>query len=413
MEVKRASPSGHRGRHSVAAASRAYAFIADAVSVLTDGPAFGGRLQDIATVRRNFDGPILAKDFIVDPRQVAEARRFGADAVLAILSVLDDAAAAAVLREAERMGMDVIVEVHGRAELKRAAALGAGIVGINNRDLKTLATDLDTTRRLAAEVPAGTLVVSESGIRTRGDVKALAPMVDGFLVGSALMAAPNIGEEARALVHGRVKVCGLTREQDVAAAAVCGATHAGLVLVPGTPRAVDVNGARPLARTAAAFGMKRVGIFRDATNADVLSAAEQLQLDVVQLHGREPDSQVAELRAALGTTAEVWAVCPVGDAPAEVRGSASRTVFDTAMRGRCGGTGRSFDWARLRGRPRLGDAVLAGGIRPANAAAADAVGMHALDIGSGVEARPGVKDRAKLRAVFSALRPLDRSSRCA
>ncbi len=125
MEVKKASPSGHRGVHSVDEAARAYAPVADAISVLTDGPDFGGRLEDIAAVRRRFDGPILAKDFIVDPLQVAEARRFGADAVLVILSALDDGEAAAVMAEARRLNMDAIVEVHDEAELARAIALGA------------------------------------------------------------------------------------------------------------------------------------------------------------------------------------------------------------------------------------------------------------------------------------------------
>ena len=122
MEVKRASPSGHRSAVSVEEAVAAYAPVADAISVLTDGGDFGGSLADLAFVRARFDGPILAKDFIVDPAQVSEARAHGADAVLAMMSVLDDASAAAVLAEARRLGMDAIVEVHDEAELARALA---------------------------------------------------------------------------------------------------------------------------------------------------------------------------------------------------------------------------------------------------------------------------------------------------
>src|SRR5687768_4321166 len=140
MEVKKCSPSGSALRDDVdvAAQAAAYGGAADAVSVLTDGPYFGGGLGDLAKARRAFSGPLLAKDFIVDPRQVAEARLHGADAVLAILSLLDDGEAAVILGEAERLGMDVLVEAHDAAEVKRAVALGAAVIGINNRDLRDL-----------------------------------------------------------------------------------------------------------------------------------------------------------------------------------------------------------------------------------------------------------------------------------
>ena len=138
LEVKRRSPSGHRSNVGVAEAVSAYAPVADAISVLTDEPYFSGSFDDLRTARAGFDGPILAKDFVIDPRQVTEARKHGADAVLAILSVLDDGEAAAVMAEARRLGMDVIVEAHDETDVCRALTLGAAIIGINNRDLKTL-----------------------------------------------------------------------------------------------------------------------------------------------------------------------------------------------------------------------------------------------------------------------------------
>ena len=406
MEVKKASPSGHRGVHSVDEAARAYAPVADAISVLTDGPDFGGRLEDIAAVRRRFDGPILAKDFIVDPLQVAEARRFGSDAVLVILSALDDGEAASVMAEVRRLNMDAIVEVHDEKELKRAIALGAGIVGINNRDLKTLRTDLNVTRRLAPLVPEGVLAITESGIGGRADVKALSPFVDGFLVGSALMASADIGGEARALVHGRVKICGLTCEEDVAAAAASGATHAGFVFVPGTPRAVSVSQGEALSTVAEDSGLKRVGIFRDAEPRDVIEVAETLGLDAIQLHGTEA---VEKVRHGLDFTVELWAACAVADVVGEPRAGADRIVFDSGT----GGTGRAFDWSLVEGHGELGAGVLAGGISAANAREAETVGAYALDVGSGVEAEPGRKDGEKLRALFATLRPDSRRVECA
>src|SRR6478672_11636218 len=143
MEVKKASPSaGALAAADAGVQARAYAGAADAVSVLTDTPFFGGSLDDLRAVRAAFDGPVLAKDFVIDPRQVVEARIVGADAVLAMLSVLGDEEALAVIAEARALNMVVLVEAHDEAELRRAIAFGAPLIGINNRDLKTLEVDL-------------------------------------------------------------------------------------------------------------------------------------------------------------------------------------------------------------------------------------------------------------------------------
>jgi len=390
-EVKRASPSGHRSVHSVETAARAYALVADAASVLTDERFFGGSFEALRMVRGLFEGPILAKDFVVDPRQVVEARLHGADAVLCMLSVLDDDEARAVMAEAERLGMDVLVEVHDEAELGRALALGAGIVGINNRDLKTLTTDLAVTERLAARVPDDVLLVSESGVATRADVERLSGHADAFLVGSSLMAADDVGEAVRALVFGRVKVCGLTRANDVLAAASAGATHAGLIMVPGTPRALAVDAAEPLAKVARRSGLKPVGVFRDAPVGEVLAAADRLGLDAVQLHGRESVDEVAAVRD--GFPGEVWT------AGLAERGG-HRPLFDSGS----GGTGQAFDWTEIADHPARERAFLAGGIGPDNASAAQRTGVYGIDASSRLESAPGYKDHAKIRALFDALR---------
>jgi indole-3-glycerol phosphate synthase/phosphoribosylanthranilate isomerase len=410
MEVKRKSPSGHRSRIAIEEAAAAYAPVADSISVLTDGEDFGGSLDDLRTVRALFEGPILAKDFIVAPEQVSEARAAGADAVLAMLSVLTDEEAASVMAEAARLAMDVIVEVHDEAELKRALALGAAIVGINNRDLKTLKTDLAVAERLAPMVPPGVLVIAESGIADHKDVERLAPLADAFLVGSSLMASANIAEAARALVHGRTKICGLTRIEDVELAGRSGATHAGLILVPGTPRNLDPALAGDLAAAARHCGMKAVGVFRDRNPREVARLADALALDAVQLHGDESEADVAELKKALPST-EVWAACGVGNQAGDTRPNADRQLFDTRRSGRFGGTGVPFDWSLLTGKPELPAAFVAGGIAPRNAEAAKRIGAYGLDIGSGVEASSGRKDQAQVEALFAALRPTARCGR--
>jgi indole-3-glycerol phosphate synthase/phosphoribosylanthranilate isomerase len=395
MEVKRASPSGHRSNHSVETAIGAYAGVADGVSVLTDERFFGGSFAALETVRQRFDGPILAKDFVLVPTQVAEARRHGADAVLCMLSVLGDEEAKTVMAEAERLAMDVLVEVHDEAELDRALALGATLVGINNRDLKTLKTDLAVTERLAERVPANVTLVSESGIARRSDTERLSTHSDAFLVGSSLMAADDIHEAARALVFGRVKVCGLTRAEDVEAAARAGATHAGIIAVPGTPRAVGAKQAPALADAARSAGLKPVKVFRNEDPTAVARLAQELELAAVQLHGHESAAHVAEIRKGFG--GEIWT------AGFEGRGG-DRLVFDSPG----GGTGQPCDWQAVEQHKDKASAFLAGGIGPDNARAAQRTGVYGLDASSRLESAPGIKDHTKLKALFDALRLPDR-----
>jgi indole-3-glycerol phosphate synthase / phosphoribosylanthranilate isomerase len=410
MEVKRASPSEGvlRSGADPAAIARAYRGVADAISVLVDAPYFGGSYADLEAVRAAFDGPILAKDFVVDPRQVPEARLHGADAVLVMLSVLSDDAALGVMAEAERLGMDVLVEAHDEREVRRAVALGATLIGINNRDLTTLKVDLATTERQARLVPPDRLLVAESGISGRGDVQRLAPYADAFLVGSSLMKARSPAEAARALAFGRVKVCGLTRSEDVEKSVAAGAALAGFIFVPGTPRAVTADTAQPLAEAARKAGARTVGIFRNARLMEAARTALDLDLDAVQLHGEEDRQYLHGLRNLLPDEVEIWAASGVGDGLAERHG-ADRILFDTVHRGRSGGTGRTFDWSLVAGRPDLHQSLVAGGLDPANARAASRLGAYALDVSSGVEASPGRKDPQRLAAFFDALRPISRN----
>lgn len=403
MEMKRTSPSkGASAGHEPEDVAAAYADVADAISVLTDTPYFNGSFVDLAIVRHSFDGPILCKDFTVDVRQVPEARIHGADAVLVMLSVLDDEVAAACIAEAERFGMDALVEVHDEAELERALALRARIIGINNRDLKTLNTDLAVTERLAPLIPAGPILVSESGIATRDDVERLAPFVDAFLVGSSLMAQADIAGAARRLVYGRVKVCGLTRPEDLDTARRLGASFGGLIFAEGSPRRLPPEQALALATIA---DLPLVGVFRDAPVERVVDTAATLGLAAVQLHGQEDEAYVEALRPMLPDGCEVWTAVPIStdDDPGPSFGD--RPLFDTKSDGVFGGTGRSFDWSRVQAREDFPNAILAGGLGPDNIAAAARLGAWALDVNSGVEDAPGIKSADKLQALFEALRP--------
>ncbi|MEO7278139.1 MAG: hypothetical protein ABIW33_08970, partial [Sphingomicrobium sp.] len=259
LEIKKASPSQGliRAAADPAELARGYAGVADALSVLADGPFFGGSLADLSAARAEFDGPILAKDFFIDLRQVAEARIAGTDAILVMLSLLDDVAARAMIDEATRFAMDVLVEVHDEAEMRRALALGAPIIGINNRDLRDLSIDLSTTERLAPLAPSR-LLVAESGIASQADVARLSPMVDAFLVGTSLMRSEAPGQAARALIFGRTKLCGLNSAELLFEARP--ATFGGLIFVPDSPRNITADLAAPLAVALRRSGIAPVGV---------------------------------------------------------------------------------------------------------------------------------------------------------
>lgn len=202
-EMKRRSPSAGELRPAYEPAQLAAVFAqngAAAVSVLTEAKHFGGAVADLAVVREATTLPILRKDFTVDAYQLVEARLCGADAVLLICRVLADPVLGELLAEAGALQLDAIVEVHDEEEVKRALAAGAAIIGINNRDLATLATDLRTTARLRGLIPNGPIVISESGIRTAQDLAPLRDLgIHAVLVGESILASPDVGARVREL----------------------------------------------------------------------------------------------------------------------------------------------------------------------------------------------------------------------
>lgn len=205
-EIKKASPSKGliRADFDPPAHARAYqAGGAACLSILTDAPYFQGHEDYLIAARAACDLPVIRKDFMIDPWQVAEARSIGADAILIIVAALEDAQMAEIEAAAIERGMDVLVEVHNEAEMERAARLKSRLIGVNNRDLKRFVTDIATTERLAPLAPDGTLLVAESGINVHADLTRLAGCgARTFLVGESLMRQADVETATRALLHG-------------------------------------------------------------------------------------------------------------------------------------------------------------------------------------------------------------------
>jgi indole-3-glycerol phosphate synthase/phosphoribosylanthranilate isomerase len=339
---------------------------------------------------------------VVDPYQVVEARVAGADAILLMLSVLDDESYRQCAAEAARLTMDVLTEVHTEDEVHRAIALKAGLIGINNRDLQTLAIDTATTSRLRPRIPKETIVVSESGIRSRRDVDALRQQVNAFLVGSQLMKAKRLDLAVRKLIFGDVKICGLTTAEQIQMAYDAGASFGGLIFAPESPRCVSKDRAGQIA---IGSPLPLVGVFVNGEIDWIAELAGMLRFCAVQLHGDESATYVSSLRSALPRECQIWKAIPVRESlPALDVPNADRIVLDTHRDAARGGTGQSFDWSLLQSVDDKSRLIVSGGIGPENVCRAHEIGCGGLDVNSGVESAPGIKDEHALRKLFAALR---------
>lgn len=406
LECKKASPSRGliRADFDLASIANLYGRYASAISVLTESEYFQGSPANLGIVKQHTDRPLLCKDFIVDPYQVYQARYFGADAILLILAILKDHEWRELSQIAKKLGMAVLTEVSNAIEQARAIQLGAEIVGINNRNLRDMSVNLQTTIELAAGLPAETLVVSESGYATHRQVRRMAKYANAFLIGSSLMARNDLAAAVKSMVFGHCKVCGLTSSTDARNAAGLGATYGGVILAEGSPRWVspsDVNGVFE------DVDLKRVGVFQDQPVEFILNVAKDCRLDVIQLHGEETMEFASGLLSRREFGFEVWKAMSVTEVQEQgerwLTTGINRMLVDNQTANQKGGTGERFDWSLLPEQHR-DHIMLAGGIGPDNVADAMELGCAGVDLNSGVELSPGIKSLEKLEAAFQAIR---------
>jgi indole-3-glycerol phosphate synthase/phosphoribosylanthranilate isomerase len=367
-EMKRRSPSEGDLRPGADPVELTVAFEragAAAVSILVD-ERFSGSLADLKSARAVSEVPLLAKGFFTEELELLRAKVAGADAVLLLLRDLDDERAAALLAYAGELGLDALVEAHDAAELDRAVALDAPVIGINARDLSSFAIDRDAQLALVARAPRDRVIVAESGVHSRaqGAAAELAG-ADAVLVGTALMRAPDPAAKlGELLARPLVKVCGLTLEQDVAVAAEAGADLAGFVLAEESPR-----------RASAVLDVPETMLSVAVFVADVA----ETDADLVQVYGRED-----------GHRSRDGVLLRDGERVA--------TVIDLPW-------GESDPTQLERARAAEGRVMLAGGLAADNVRfAIERVRPWAVDASSRLEVSPGVKDPERVRAFVEAAR---------
>lgn len=429
-EVKKASPSkGIIAEHFpyLDIAKEYEVAGAAAISVLTEPDFFKGDKKYLQEIASTVKIPVLRKDFIIDEYQIYQAKVWGASAILLICACLDVPTLTKFRELADSLGLSSLVEAHDENEVQMAIDCGARIIGVNNRNLKDFTVDVQNSVRLRNLVQDDVIFVSESGLETPEDIQVLRDNNIGVaLMGETFMRSPNKVEKL-AYLYGptyytpKVKMCGISKVETIPAVVEAKPDYMGLVFAP-SKRQVTVDQAKTLVEElhkecALKYGsdiehdkndtIKTVGVFVNETVDNLVTIANEANLDVVQLHGDEDEAFIQSLKER--TNVEVWKAVQIrsaADVEEWIDSSADMLLFDTYHKDERGGTGEVFDWSSLDAFER--PFMLAGGIDSTNVARAiRTVRPYGIDISSGIETN-GVKDDEKITAFTKIVKSIGR-----
>ena len=429
-EVKKASPSkGIIAEHfPYLDIAKEYEMAgAAAISVLTEPDFFKGDKKYLQEIASTVKIPVLRKDFIIDEYQIYQAKVWGASAILLICACLDVPMLTKFRELADSLGLASLVEAHDEKEVQMAIDCGARIIGVNNRNLKDFTVDVQNSVRLRNLVQDDVIFVSESGLETPEDIQVLRDNNIGVaLMGETFMRSPNKVEKL-AYLYGptyytpKVKMCGISKVETIPAVVEAKPDYMGLVFAP-SKRQVTVDQAKILVEElhrgyAKKYGsdtehdkndtIKTVGVFVNETVDNLVTIANEANLDAVQLHGDEDEAFIQSLKER--TNVEVWKAIQIrtaADTEKWIDSSADMLLFDAYHKDERGGTGEVFDWSSLDAFER--PFMLAGGIDSTNVARAiRTVRPYGIDISSGIETN-GVKDDKKITAFTKIVKSIGR-----
>ena len=429
-EVKKASPSkGIIAEHFpyLDIAKEYEVAGAAAISVLTEPDFFKGDKKYLQEIASTVKIPVFRKDFIIDEYQIYQAKVWGASAILLICACLDVPTLTKFRELADSLGLSSLVEAHDEKEVQMAIDCRARIIGVNNRNLKDFTVDVQNSVRLRNLVQDDVIFVSESGLETPEDIQVLRDNNIGVaLMGETFMRSPNKVEKL-AYLYGptyytpKVKMCGISKVETIPAVVEAKPDYMGLVFAP-SKRQVTVDQAKILVEElhrgyAKKYGsdtehdkndtIKTVGVFVNETVDNLVTIANEANLDAVQLHGDEDEAFIQSLKER--TNVEVWKAVQIrsaADVEKWIDSSADMLLFDAYHKDERGGTGEVFDWSSLDAFER--PFMLAGGIDSTNVARAiRTVRPYGIDISSGIETN-GVKDDEKITAFTKIVKSIGR-----
>ncbi len=401
-EIKRASPS--KGiitkKFDVTGIAKLYGKYASAVSVLTDKKYFKGDLKFIKIASKASGLPVLRKDFIIDAYQIYESRFYGADAILLISELLTKNKINEFLRIAKSLGMDCLVEVDSLSTLKKVLGTNAKIIGVNNRNLRTLKVDTKKTSKLIKQIPKNKqkklVIVSESGIYGRKDVDELKGRVDSILVGSSIMESKNRKLKLKELLGiPLVKICGVKSKKDALAAVKAGADFIGFNFYINSPRYIESKKATQITK-ALPKELVKVGVFVNESKSGVKRIAKTSGLDLVQFSGDETPSYVNSFKNGF----KALKIRKRADLKEINKYKSGVILLEPFKKGLYGGTGKKFNAGMLKEINKIHGKkiILAGGISPSNVKGIlRFVSPYAFDTATGAELSPGKKSVAKMR----------------
>ena len=385
---------------------------------MTEPDFFKGDKKYLQEIASTVKIPVLRKDFIIDEYQIYQAKVWGASAILLICACLDVSTLTKFRELADSLGLSSLVEAHDEKEVQMAIDCGARIIGVNNRNLKDFTVDVQNSVRLRNLVQDDVIFVSESGLETPEDIQVLRDNNIGVaLMGETFMRSPNKVEKL-AYLYGptyytpKVKMCGISKVETIPAIIDAKPDYMGLVFAP-SKRQVTVEQAKTLVEELHkqytvrynSETIKTVGVFVNETVENLLKIAEEVKLDVIQLHGDEDESFIQILKEQ--SNVEVWKAVQVrsaADAEKWIDSSADMLLFDAYHKDERGGTGEVFDWSSLDEFER--PFMLAGGIDSTNVARAiRTVRPYGIDISSGIETN-SVKDNEKMKAFTNIVRTI-------
>lgn len=381
---------------------RCYEQHASAISVLCEEHFFKGSLEYLKYVRSRTSLPVLCKDFVICEAQLEQARAAGADAVLLMLSVLTEERFRELYAKARALGLEVLTEVDNETQARFAASLRLPVIGINNRNLRILKIDLNRTLQLLPLLPRESVIISESGICSHGDLLHLKG-VKNFLIGSALTGSEDVFFTANSMLYGTNKICGLATTEGLAAAVAAHAAIAGFIFFKKSPRCVSPEHARILMEPWRGR-IRFAGVFVNATIEEMTGIATALKLDYLQLHGSESPQLIAELKSRLPRIKIIKALnisSPESfEAAKNYQGCCDLLLLDS----KAPGSGSSFAWSQIPNFIDRDKTLLSGGIGLSNLEDALSYGFAGLDLNSRLEISPGVKDPQLIKQAFEIIR---------